>query len=169
MEDIELILDAFHEYIQRCNFWQFYVLDIAKEKETIQGVLSSGKVGVWNGPDVHGKSIPELATILREYRGGELLQGLSKYAKRHGVYVNGAVAAGFVRAARGGDADLVSMWGDIVDALNVPLYREWEEDVNIALENIKNRLKYGRLDDHGPKLGEITKKSVFSSISCDEN
>lgn len=169
MEDIELILDAFHEYIQQFNFWQYYVLDVAKEKEKVQGALSSGKVGVWNGPEVYGKSIPELAAILREYRGGEVLQGLSKYAKRYGVYVDGAVAAGFALAARGSDADLVSTWDDIVGALNLPLYREWEEDVNIALENIKNRLKYGRLDDHGPKLGEITKKSVFSSISCDES
>ncbi len=169
MEDIELILDAFHEYIQRFNFWQYYVLDVAKEKEVIQGAFSSGGVDVWNGPDVQGKSIPELATILREYRGGEVLRGLSKYAKRHGVYVDGAVAAGFVLAARGSDADPVSTWGDIVDTLNVPLYREWDEDVNIVLENIKNRLKYGRLDDHGPKLGEITKKSVFSPIFCDES
>lgn len=163
MDDIELILDAFYEYIQQFNFWQYYVLDVTKEKEVIEGAFSSGKVEVWNGPDVQGKSVPELATILREYRGGKLVQGLSKYAKRYGVYVDGAVAAGFVLAARGGDADLVSTWGNIVDALNLPLYREWEEDINTALEQIKNRLKYGRLEDHGPKLGEITKKSVFSS------
>ncbi len=167
MEDIELILDAFHAYIQRFNFFQYYVLDVAKEKEVIQSAFSSREIDVWNGPDVQGKSIPELATILREYRGGEVLQGLSKYAGRYGVHVDGAVAAGFVLAARGSDADLVSTWGKIVDALNLPLYREWEEDVNIALENIKNRLKYGRLDDHGPKLGEITKKLVFSSVFCD--
>jgi glycogen debranching enzyme len=74
------------------------------------------------------------------------------------------VAAGFVLAARGGDVDLVSTWGDVVDALNLPLYREWEEDINVALENIKNRLKYSRLDDHGPKLGKITRKSVFLSV-----
>lgn len=169
MEDIELISDAFHEYIQRFKFWQFYVLDVTKEKEVIQGAFSSGKVEVWNGPEVQGKSASELAIILREYRGGEVLQGLSKYATRYGVHVDGAVAAGFVRAARGSDADLVSTWGYVVDALNLPLYREWEEDVNSALEHIKNRLKYGRLEDHGPKLGEITKKSVSWSIFCDES
>lgn len=169
VEDIELIVDAFYEYIQRFNFWQYYVLDTTKEKEVVQGAFSSGKVEVWNGLNVQGKSVSELATILREYRGGEVLQGLSKYAKRYGVHVDGAVAAGFVLAARGGDADLVSTWGDIVDALNVPLYREWEEDVNIALEHIKNRLKYGRLEDHGPKLGEITSKSVFLSVFCNES
>lgn len=169
MEDIELIVDAFYEYIQRFNFWQYYVLDVTKEKEAIQGASSSGKVEVWNGPDVQGKGVSELAIILREYRGGEVLQGLSKYAKRYGVHVDGPVAAGFVLAARGGDVDPVSTWGDIVTELNLPLYREWEEDANIALEHIKNRLKYGRLEDHGPKLGEITSKSVFSSVFCDES
>ena len=69
---------------------------------------------MWNGPDVHGKSIPELATILRKYRSGEVLQGLSKYAKRYGsgVYIDGAVAAGFILAARGSDTDLMSTWSD---------------------------------------------------------
>lgn len=169
MEDIELIMDAFYEYIQRFNFWQYYVLDVKKEKEVIQDALDSGKAAVWDGPDVQGKSVAELGSILRSYRDGELLQGLSKYGKRYGVKVDGRVAAGFVLAARGGDADLVSTWGDIVDAVNLPLYREWKEDVNIALENIKNRLKYTHLDDHGPKLGEITRKSVFSSAFHDES
>jgi glycogen debranching enzyme len=169
MDDIELIVDAFYEYIQRFNFWQYYVLDVAKEKEVIQGALSAGYIQAWDGPDVHGKTVPELATILRAHRNGELIQGLSKYAKRHGVNVDGAVAAGFVLAARGGDADLVSTWGDVVDALNLPLYREWEEDINVALENIKNRLKYGRLDDHGPKLGKITRKSVLLSVFYDDD
>jgi hypothetical protein len=162
MDDIELIMDAFYEYIQRFNFWQYYVLDVKKEKEVLQGALSTGSIQAWEGPDVRGKSVPELATILRAYRDGELIQGLSKYARRYGVNVDGAIAAGFVLAARGRDADLVDTWGQIVDALNLPLYKEWEDDVNSALENIKNRLKYTRLEDHGPKLGEITKKSVFS-------
>ncbi|KAI9458217.1 glycoside hydrolase family 13 protein [Lactarius psammicola] len=159
MDDVELLLDAFHDYIQQFNFWQYYVLDLKKEKEAVQAALSSGEIKPWDGPDVTGKSAAELATIMRAYRNGEFLQGLSKYAKRFGVTVDGAVAAGFVLAARGSDAGLANAWGDVVDALNLPLYREWEEDVNIALENIKNRLKYTRLDDHGPKMGEITRKS----------
>ncbi|KAI0305846.1 glycoside hydrolase family 13 protein [Multifurca ochricompacta] len=159
MDDIELIVDAFHDYLQRFNFWQYYVLDVKTEKELVRKALSSRKIKDWDGPDVKGKSTPELATIIRAHRDGELLQGLSKFAKRFGVTVDGAVAAGFILAARGSDVDLVSAWGDVVDALNMPLYRECEEDTNTALENIKNRLKYGRLDDHGPRLGKITRKS----------
>lgn len=162
MDDVELILDAFHNYIQQFNFWQYYVLDIKKEKEAAQIALSSGEIKPWEGPDIRGKSAAELATILRAHRDGELIQGLSKYAKRFGVTVDGAVAVGFVQAARGSDIELVKTWGEIVDALNLPLYREWEEDVNIALVQIKNRLKYTRLEDHGPKLGNITRKFPIS-------
>ena len=169
MDDIELITDAFYEYIQRFDFWQYYVLDIKKEKDVLQGALSAGNIQAWEGSDVQGKSAAELATILRAYRDGEYLQGLSKYAKRYGVNVDGAVAAGFVLAARGRDADLVDIWGQVVDALNLPLYKECEDDINSVLENIKNRLKYTRLEDHGPKLGEITRKSVFSSVCLNEN
>ncbi|KAI9440605.1 glycoside hydrolase family 13 protein [Lactarius indigo] len=159
MDDVELLLDAFHDYVRQFNFWQYYVLDVKKEKESVKAAHFSGEIKPWEGPDVKGKSAAELATILRAYRDGEFLQGLSKYAKRFGVTVDGAVAAGFILAARGSDAELVNAWGDVVDALNLPLYQEWEEDVKIALENIKNRLKYTRLDDNGPKMGEITRKS----------
>jgi glycogen debranching enzyme len=168
MDDVELLLDAFHDYIQQFNFWQYYILDVKKEKEAVQLALSSGEIKPWEGPDITGKSAAELATILRAHRNGELIQGLSKYAKRFGVTVDGAVAAGFVQAARRSDIELVKTWGEIVDALNLPLYREWEEDVNIALVQIKNRLKYTRLEDHGPKLGEITRKSVpQSAFRCE--
>jgi len=54
-------------------------------------------------------------------------------------------------------------WGRIVDVLNVPLYQEWKEDTKIALGNIKSRLKYTRLDEHGPRSGEITREYVASS------
>lgn len=169
MDDVELLLDAFHNYIQQFNFWQYYVLDVKKEKETVQAALSSGKIKPWEGPDITGKSAAELATILRAYRDGEFLEGLSKYAKRFGVTVDGAVAAGFVVAARGDGAELANTWGEIVDALNLPLYKEWEEDINIALVHIKNRLKYTHLEDNGPKLGKITRKSVLVYVFRDES
>jgi glycogen debranching enzyme len=36
MDDVELLLDAFHDYIQQFNFWQYYVLDVKKEKEVVK-------------------------------------------------------------------------------------------------------------------------------------
>ncbi|KAF6752983.1 glycogen debranching enzyme [Ephemerocybe angulata] len=54
---------------------------------------------------------------------------------------------------------LAEAWGRVVDVLNVPLYEEWEDDTRTAIEHVKNRIKYTRLDQHGPKMGEISKSS----------
>ena len=44
----------------------------------------------------------------------------------------------------------------ILDELNLPFYREYDADTAVIMEQISNRAKYIRLDDHGPKLGAIT-------------
>ena len=83
------------------------------------------------------------------------------------VHVDGAVTAGLVKSAfpniAGNAGALADTWRQVVDVLNVPLYAEWEEDTKIALDMVKNRLKYLRLDSHGPSFGEITEECAFVS------
>jgi glycogen debranching enzyme len=144
--------------------WQYYVIDSAREKETVKASLSSGKVEAWKGPDVKDKPVADLANI---FRGIGKIKGLAEYASRFGVQVEGPVAAGFVKAAFAelDDADALSTaWQKVVDVLNVDLYKEWEDDTKAAVDGVKNRLKYIRLDAHGPRLGEITKQYVDDSF-----
>ena len=49
----------------------------------------------------------------------------------------------------------------ILDELNLPFYREYDSDAAEILEQIFNRVKYVRLDEHGPKLGPITAQDPF--------
>lgn len=93
-----------------------------------------------------------------------MVNGLGSFASRFGVYVDADLAAGLIKAAFTELTDteaLAAAWVKVVDVINVPLYEEWKEDTKVAIENIKNRVKYTRLDQHGPKLGEITKGSVM--------
>ncbi|KAK9455693.1 hypothetical protein V1511DRAFT_308976 [Dipodascopsis uninucleata] len=60
----------------------------------------------------------------------------------------------------------------ILDEINLPFYREYDADSNEILEQLFNRIKYIRLDDHGPKLGEITERNplietYFTRIEVD--
>ncbi|KAI5963823.1 GDB1 [Candida pseudojiufengensis] len=48
--------------------------------------------------------------------------------------------------------------GEIIDILNEPLYAEYDDDLKTIQQQIGDRIKFLRLDDNGPKLGEITKK-----------
>ncbi|KAI0057454.1 glycoside hydrolase family 13 protein [Artomyces pyxidatus] len=162
MADIDTVVSAFTEYIKPLNFWQYYVLNTEREKEGVKKALGSTSIKLWKGPDVKGKSAVDVATLLRTHQDGQLIQGLGKYAERFGVEVDPSVAAGIIKAVHPEttDADTLSKaWAEVIDVLNVPLYQEWEADTKTALENISGRLKYGRLDDHGPRLGEINRKS----------
>jgi glycogen debranching enzyme len=159
-QDINTLMDAFSAEVKGINLWQYYVLDTTSEKNSVKAALTSGQVTPWKGADVAGKSVVEIAEIVRR---SEAIEGYGQLAKRFGVHVRGDVAAGLVKAAFTniiGDPDaLAEAWGRVVDVLNVPLYAEWEEDTKVALESVKNRLKYIRLEEGGPKLGEITAKS----------
>lgn len=44
----------------------------------------------------------------------------------------------------------------ILDEINLPLYRDYDKDMGEILMQLFNRIKYTRVDDHGPKFGEIT-------------
>ncbi|KAF9557321.1 glycoside hydrolase family 13 protein [Agrocybe pediades] len=157
--DVEILMKAFEETVRGLNLWQYYVLDPIRERDAISAAFSAGKIAQWYGPAVGGKTVGELADILRSEK---KIEGLGKYASRFGVRVDGSVAAGFIQSAFVDIKNvegLVDAWIKLVDVLNVPLYQEWEDDTKAALESVRNRVNYTRLDAHGPKLGEITKKN----------
>jgi len=156
-DDIDTLVIAFEKVTRELNLWQYYVLDSTRERKSILAALQSGKTASWSGPDVQNKTIEDLASVLRN---ADKINGLGRLASRYAVAVDGPVAAGFTTAAFPNIQDkeaLANAWVKIVDVLNVPLYREWEEDSKVAIANIRNRLKYARLDAHGPRLGEISK------------
>lgn len=152
--DIDTLMKAFADDLSQLNFWQYYVLNSVQEREKVKDALSSAPV--WTGPPVAGKTVVELAEIIRS--AGHLNES-EKFHARFAVKVEPKLAAALVKAAFTNvhDADsLADAWVRVVDVLNVPLYQEWEDDTRAALDGIRGRLKYTRLDDHGPKLGEIT-------------
>jgi len=166
-KDLDVIIAELEKVVRGLDLWQFYVLDPAFEKAATESALSAGNVEVWKGPDVKGKRTAELADI---FRATKKMQGIGKFASRYGVHVGGNVAAGFVEAAYAGSdvkshEALASAWQKVVDVLNVDLYKEWEEDTKVAIEHVKNRAKYLRLDKDGPKWGPISKEYTFNLIS----
>lgn len=159
-EDVEKLISAFHDVIQGLDLWQFYVLNPAWETESVKAALKSKMDVPWVGPNVSGKSAAELAEVLRAEK---KVKGLGGLASRFGVKVDSTIAAGLIKAALGASQDVDAMteaWKNVVDVINVPLYEEWKEDQRVALDNMKNRVKYTRLDPLGPKLGEISETQV---------
>jgi len=160
--DVDALMNALTADLKSLDFWQYYVLDVRAERERVKAALSTDNVTPWDGPEVGGNTVAGLFEILKD--SGKII-GYRGLAGRFSRKVDGPVAAGFVKAAfsETSDADaLADAWIRIVDVINVSLYEEWNEDTKAALDNIKNRLNYTRLDDHGPKLGPISAKCAPS-------
>ncbi|EMD39051.1 glycoside hydrolase family 13 protein [Gelatoporia subvermispora B] len=157
--DLEILINLFQGSVNELNLWEYYILDVERERESVKKAVETGVITPWKGTDIAHKTVPELAGI---FRSTDHIEGFRKFEKRKGTRVSGAIAAGFVKAAFVDLGDepgaLADAWVRVVDVLNVPLYEEWEDDIKAALTGIKDRLKYTRLDDHGPKLGPITKE-----------
>ena len=155
-QDISCLVDAFDSYLKERNMWQYYVFDVKAERSAVKDASEKQDVVVWSGIDVANKTVVELADIMRD---SGHIQGYRKLEKRFCTTVSGPVAAGFVKAAfvhlSDNDA-LADAWIRVVDVLNVPLYEEWNEDTKAAMDSIRNRVKYTRLDEYGPKMGPIT-------------
>lgn len=154
--DVDALIGMFHEELKSHNLWQYYVLDVAKERTDVKAALTDAPI--WEGVNLAGKNVVDLANVIRT--SGELDES-KKFHSRFSVSVKPQVAASLIKAAFKEIEDedaLIEAWVRVVDVLNVPLYKEWEEDTRVALENIKNRLTYTRLADNGPKLGEITEE-----------
>lgn len=155
--DVDTLIAAFEKHLEKHNLWQFYVFDVKVERERVKGALEKGNVKPWP-KDIKHKTVKELAEIARY--SGKLI-GLGLPQKRGGPKVDPELSASIVKSAfvdlQDVDA-LADAWVRVVDVLNVPLYEIWKEDTKAAMDNIKNRLKYTRVDPHGPRLGPITKE-----------
>ena len=49
----------------------------------------------------------------------------------------------------------------VLNDINLDFYREYDEDRMVILEQIRNRAKFLRLEEHGPRLGPISKTNPF--------
>lgn len=69
----------------------------------------------------------------------------------------------FVGGAFGGGGEveaerLARAWGEVLDVVNVDLYKEFNEDAAAMRDNVVKRVRYERLEAGGLRLGEISAK-----------
>lgn len=52
----------------------------------------------------------------------------------------------------------VKAYTKVLDEINLPRYKQFDEDTKAIIDNTKNRARYTRIDADGPKFGPITAK-----------
>lgn len=188
--DLMLIMEGIRkDVIGDMRLWEYYAINVERDADAAVKCWVSGEVKFppdgFGSDDVGGlegikdASPAKHAQFLIE----KALLGADRMGERFRRSIDPAIAASLLTVLLGrfeGDAsdgpDSAVARGRIVailDAVNVPLYREYDSDVAEILDQIYNRVKYVRLDDHGPKLGPISEKnplieSYFTRLPLNE-
>ncbi|KAF2842970.1 glycoside hydrolase family 133 protein [Patellaria atrata CBS 101060] len=170
--DLIRIMDAVKtRCIAGIKLWEYYALNVEKGTDDILRAWKEGKV---NFPD-NGFGTIGLGGI-REIKGWSLKQkadwlidnallGGDRLGERHHRRIDPETGAALLSALFGrydtrtnGTPDERAAHGTmykLVDEVNLQLYKEFDADSAEIMEQLFNRIKYVRLADHGPKLGEI--------------
>ena len=162
LEDLREVMEGIKRYVLiPLELWQFYVIDI---EENARAIVDS-----WEEKDLHPldstlKNMPR--SSVKDYTVSYLARGLRKMrlGPRFSRIIHPPLAGQFLQAMYGDfDASLredgMKTMTEVLNILNVTLYQEYDEDFAITAEQIEARLKYLRLDDHGPQLGVIGEDS----------
>ncbi|KIR80314.1 glycogen debranching enzyme [Cryptococcus gattii EJB2] len=161
--DLQALIPHIKSSIDDAKLWEYYVFDVQGSERAIADSLLNSKPEApkpWDGVSLQGKTLDELADIVKS---SNIITSYRAYSSRYCTSVSPAVAAGFIQAAYPGDSaeNQASRWGKILDVLNVNLYKEYNEDIQTGIDGVVGRLRYTRLEEGGPKLGELTKERAI--------
>ncbi|KOS20697.1 Glycogen debranching enzyme [Escovopsis weberi] len=173
-DDLLAIMKAIKEHvIAEIRLWEFYSLNVERDTDAAVEAWVQGEI---HAPEASHATFEEVEKLKEENLDDQVsylkkhgVQGLDRLGERFRRQVDpktGATLLSFIFGRYDGStiesADKAAAklkMSKILDALNVQFYDEYDADVKELLEQIFNRIKYLRLDDHGPKAGPISQSS----------
>lgn len=169
-DDILLIMEAVKkEVIASLRLWEYYALDVDRDATAAVEAWIQGRTSLSEKTDrlqdeveqLKNASLDDKVSFIQRHG----LRGQDRLGGRYSRRVDEGIAATLLSFCFGkyesdepGSVDKQAALAEMVrilDAVNVPLYGEYDTDVKEMLEQLWNRIKYVRLDEHGPKLGPI--------------
>jgi glycogen debranching enzyme len=160
VDDILKIMEGIKTHVLGgLRLWEFYIVE---PQVTVAMCLRSWKVGQYNklaipDPDAFNKLSFQEKAVHISAKG---LGNAETMGERFKKTINQQVGAAYLRAVFGDYSDEKSASAqrdltNIVNEINLPFYKQFDEDRATILENIFNRVKYVRLD---LRKGEITEE-----------
>lgn len=172
--DLETLIEALRTHvIEPLQLWQYYVVDV---KNNTQEIVQAWSAGIPNH-DSRGSIYDELN--LKDIKGWSLAEkadfilkncfvGADKLGSRYERQVKIDQGAAFLYYLHGAsqhnnnDTHAVTQtMMEIIDRINVAFYDEFNDDVTIIQQQLRDRIRYLRLDNDGPKWGPISKTSAL--------
>ena len=174
MGDLDKVIAGVKKYvIEPLKLWQYYVVDVKRDVEKAVTAWSQGKTSLPEkgfGSDVGGLegvkdwSLNQKADFLRAngFFGADGLE--SRFHRSIDPRFGAAlltVLQGRYEVGSSDNSGAIKTMTDIINEFNEPLYKTYDTDVEVIQQQLRDRVRYLRLDNNGPKLGAIGPKSSF--------
>ena len=174
MDDLNQVIVGVKEHvIEPLKLWQYYVVDVRRDVENAMTAWSQGKTSIPEKgfcSDLGGLegvkdwSLNQKADFLRKHG----FIGAAGLESRFHRSVDARFAAGLLTVLHGrfevenpDKSRVIQTITDILNELNEPFYNDYNTDVEVIQQQIRDRVRYLRLDDNGPKMGPIGPNSAF--------
>ncbi|KAJ3192406.1 hypothetical protein HK101_006611 [Irineochytrium annulatum] len=148
--------------IPKLKLWEFYVLDVKLAEQEFRASWSNKSS---NGSNAGGldQNVGHLSLRDRSLLfGRHALEGRAP-GKRMGKAINAERAVGFMEKMFSEmgwpdsfDGQLAAFM-QLVNELNLSFYQECDGDVAAIIDNVTNRSRYLRVEQHGPRLGKVSR------------
>ncbi|KAI1107572.1 glycoside hydrolase family 13 protein [Jackrogersella minutella] len=167
-DDLIKIMEGIKKHVvSEIRLWEYYTLDIDRD---VDAAIESWAAGKQHIPQGSPSCEPDKLKVGKvEDQAKYLIQnglvGNDWLGERFRRRIDPEVSAGLIATLFGkyrGEADeaaIRSKLVQILDIVNVPFYEEYDKEITEILQQLFNRIKYVRLDEHGPKLGPIDQKN----------
>ncbi|KAH8675956.1 glycoside hydrolase family 13 protein [Xylariales sp. PMI_506] len=165
VDDLVKIMNGIKKHvIAEIRLWEYYALNVDRDVDAAveswaAGEASKAEIAVDSDlAQLKDADVRDQAKFL--VKNG--LVGNDRLGERFRRRINPKVSAVLIATLFGkyrGEADEAAIRAKLVqilDAANVPFYDEYDKEIGEILQQLFNRIKYVRLDEHGPKLGPVT-------------
>ncbi|PWY86908.1 glycogen debranching enzyme [Aspergillus heteromorphus CBS 117.55] len=172
VDDLVTVMGAMREQtIAGIRLWEFYVVDVRADTQKIidqwktsdAADLTSDQWSQFRLQDYKNWPLKQQAAFLRDQAIPTSKQVLGRFSRAIDPQFGAAVLTALL-GPYGSPSDTTAAEqsiSKILDEVNLPFYKEYDADVSEIIDQVFNRIKYLRIDDHGPKLGPITEESPF--------
>ena len=168
MDDLDKVIAGVKKHvIEPLKLWQYFVVDVTQNVEDIVSAWSQGNTSVPTIGGLEGVkdwSLKQKADFLREnsFVGANSLE--SRFHRCADARVGAALLTALHRRYAADNSDkngAIRTMTDVLNELNRQFYDDYDTDVEVIQQQIRDRVRYLRLDDDGPKLGAIGPNSAF--------
>ncbi|KAK3815512.1 MAG: glycogen debranching enzyme [Benniella sp.] len=164
-KELTAVMEEFRNTVfSEIKLWEFYVVDVISSLQEFRTEVEARTSYAHDLFDHNGlakMTLKEKADTLAEAG----LSGIGTHGGRHHKKVTTSTALSFMSALLDIDFtnpknlsvdDVCEEYKKILNEVNLEFYKAYDKDVETIVKNIESRVKYIRLDEHGPKLGPIT-------------